>query len=81
MSRAMQYRVFQRRYQPSTPPSRGDFWRYADAVSHDPENVWSVVDGDNGRQYLCPGFHVVNATGQYAICAVPHQWTDRVVLY
>ncbi len=36
----------------------------------DPRTVWTLVDGDDGDQYLVSGFHVVNRIG-YLISTVP----------
>ena len=29
----------------------------------DPNHIWTIVDGDNGLNYICPGFHFVNRVG------------------
>jgi hypothetical protein len=31
--------------------------------SQDPRTIWTLVDGDDGDQYLLSGFHVVNRIG------------------
>ena len=36
----------------------------------DPGTVWTLVDGDDGDQYLVNGFHIVNRIG-YLISTVP----------
>jgi hypothetical protein len=36
----------------------------------DPRTVWTLVDGDDGDQYLLSGFHLVNRVG-YLISTVP----------
>ncbi len=36
----------------------------------DPRTIWTLVDGDDGDQYLISGFHVVNRIG-YLISTVP----------
>lgn len=33
-------------------------------------HVWTVVEGDNGTLYACPGFHTVNRLG-YLVCELP----------
>lgn len=35
--------------------------------------VWTVVDGDDGRTYVIPGWHHVNRIG-YVLCW--RQWSD-----
>lgn len=49
---------------------------YSHAVSAPINYVWTIVDGDNGRDlYAAPGFHVVNRIG-YVITERP--WTDDI---
>ncbi len=36
----------------------------------DPRTVWTLVDGDDGDQYLLSGFHFVNRIG-YLVSTVP----------
>lgn len=44
--------------------------------THDPNYVWTVVDGDSGRdQWIVAGFHFVNRVC-YIISAVPHNGID-----
>ena len=38
--------------------------------SQDPRMVWTLVDGDDGDQYLISGFHFVNRIG-YLVSTVP----------
>lgn len=38
--------------------------------SQDPRHVWTLVDGDDGDQYVISGFHWVNRIG-YLISIVP----------
>lgn len=35
------------------------------------EQVWSLVDGDDGNAYALPGFHVVNV---YGYCVTKNPW-------
>lgn len=43
---------------------------------HDPNFVWTVVDGDTGRnQWIVAGFHYVNRIC-YIITAIPHHGAD-----
>ena len=34
----------------------------------DINHVWTIIECDNGKWIVCPGFHFVNRTGYYLIC-------------
>jgi hypothetical protein len=38
--------------------------------SQDPRTIWTLVDGDDGDQYVISGYHLVNRIG-YLISTVP----------
>ena len=38
--------------------------------AQNPRNIWTLVDGDDGNQYVISGYHLVNRIG-YLISAVP----------
>lgn len=38
--------------------------------SQDPRTVWTLVDGDDGNQYVISGYHFVNRIG-YLISTIP----------
>ncbi len=38
--------------------------------SQDPRTIWTLVDGDDGNQYVISGYHFVNRIG-YLISTVP----------
>jgi hypothetical protein len=38
--------------------------------SQNPRTIWTLVDGDDGSQFLLSGFHVVNRIG-YLVSTVP----------
>jgi len=38
--------------------------------SQDPRTVWTLVDGDDGNQYVISGYHLVNRIG-YLISTIP----------
>lgn len=82
--RSMSFSAFVRKYQPLRAPQSRDsdpgIYTYEQASKYKPEQVWSVLDCD-GKQYLSPGFRVVNCTGQYFVCAVEHGFTLRDVKY
>lgn len=46
------------------------------AAQYGVEHVWTLVDGDDDRIYAVPGFHVVNAFGDYLITV--QRWTDDI---
>ena len=52
--------------------TNGDDQKFVQAINH--HHVWSVVDGDDGGMYLCPGFRLVNLV-LYVVTLVP--WTDE----
>lgn len=91
--RSMTYRVFRKHYQPResaaahkiaglrTEPEREDFVEYDCAKHFEPRFVWTVIEGDNGKWYISAGFHVVNRTGYYVVCEVPHDFPQRDVFY
>jgi len=39
------------------------------------ESVWTVVDGDDGDQWILPGIHTVNRIC-YLITEIPHDWKE-----
>lgn len=87
--RAMSYSTFRRRYKPmpshevapDVEHDRDDFVEHPFAAFFPPERVWTVIEGDNGKWYISAGFHVVNRTGYYVVCEVPHDFPQRDVLY
>ena len=38
--------------------------------SQDPRTIWTLVDGDDGNQYVVSGYHFVNRIG-YLISTIP----------
>jgi hypothetical protein len=36
----------------------------------DPQTIWTLVDGDDGNQYLVSGYHLVNRIG-YLVSTIP----------
>jgi hypothetical protein len=38
--------------------------------SQDPRTIWTLVDGDDGNQYVISGYHLVNRIG-YLISTIP----------
>lgn len=43
-------------------------------------NVWTLVDGDNGKLYIIQGYHLVNRVN-YLITDIPHNFKARDYLY
>lgn len=83
----MSFSAFERRYRPfqahevGGDGSMGDHMvEFAIAKDRKPELVWTVVSTDSGKLYLASGFHIVNRMG-YIVCAEPHGFTERDVLY
>lgn len=42
--------------------------------------LWTVVEGDNGKWYICHGFHLVNRE-MYLITEIPWEEGQRDYLY
>lgn len=67
-------------FQPEEVREGETLWEYEEmmaalAASIPYERIWTVVEGDDGRDwYAVPGFHVVNAIG---FCLTKKPWTDK----
>lgn len=71
---AMSSSTFERRYGSVADAQGSTMRQYHEVKDLDLHHVWSVTEGDNGRDwYLSPGFHVVNMMG-YVVSERP--WTD-----
>ncbi len=50
------------------------FETYGDEIafvrSQNPQTIWTLVDGDDGNQYLVSGYHLVNRIG-YLVSTIP----------
>lgn len=70
--RAGSFELFARRYDPVDLP---DGTIMQDEVPPDvtDRHIWTVVEGDNNKNYVVPGRHYVNRLG-YVVCTVP--WCD-----
>lgn len=51
-----------------------DQWEHEDVKDLPVNQVWTVVEGDNGKLYACPGFHLVNKL-HYVVTEEP--WTEE----
>ena len=76
--RAMTYTTFERRYKPRQEAGLTAKFDLTQVEGRDPELVWTMLDCD-GVLYLSAGFHWVNRTGDYILCEVKHEFTDRPV--
>jgi len=74
--RAMSSWNFERIYDPIDSPDGSMVFEFKDTKPYGANNVWSLVDGDNGEPYVVPGYHVVNVFG-YTVTRKP--WTDQDV--
>lgn len=55
-------------------PTEGDHWEHADAVKMPTNQVWTIVEGDEGDDWWAlTGFHIVNKLF-YVVTTEP--WTD-----
>lgn len=55
-------------------PSEGDHWEHADAVKMPTNQVWTIVEGDEGNDWWAlTGFHIVNKLF-YVVTKEP--WSD-----
>jgi len=71
------------------------FETYGEELDHvleiantEPCRVWTLVDGDNGKQYICSGYHLVNRLGYFITEVALNEdnprharYRDRAVLY
>lgn len=71
------WETFERRYRPiESSGSCGTYFFDTDELPHplpDDQFVWTIVDGEGSKLYLCPGYCFVNRLG-YVVCNVP--WND-----
>jgi len=70
-TRAGSFEQFAKRYRPIEMDD-GSLMRDWQEIplGTDERCVWTIVEGDNNRLYLTPGYHYVNRLG-YAVCEVP----------
>jgi hypothetical protein len=66
--------VFERKFKPIDAADGGQAWDFGDTKSYDRHQVWSLVDGDNGKPYIIPGYHLVNVFG-YLVTEEP--WDEK----
>jgi len=80
--RAMTYATFERKYKPKLTTyldgEHVDRFDLTQVEACDPELIWTMLDCD-GVLYLAAGIHWVNRTGDYIVCEVKHEFTDRPV--
>ena len=76
--RAMTCAVFERKYKPKLDGEQIARFELTQIEARDPELVWTMLDCD-GVLYLSAGIHWVNRTGDYILCSVKHEFTDRPV--
>lgn len=76
--RAGSFNLFENRYKPHDSTSEGfilfEPWEMPKTLDY--RYVWTIVEGDNGKLYLSPGYHFVNRLG-YAICEIPFNETEE----
>lgn len=46
-------------------------------LAAEPDRVWTIVEGDNGKWYVSQGYHYVNRVG-YLISEVPYDETNVI---
>jgi len=56
-----------------------DLQRVLEVNEENPACVWTLVDGDDGEQYLGEGYHYVNRVG-YFITEVPYTGAPLCIL-
>lgn len=42
--------------------------------------IWTIIEGDSGKWYISPGFHIVNRIN-YVVTEIPHDEKTRDYLY
>lgn len=78
--RRQDFEVWEDKFQPMTDKD-GDWQRFdvnepsewGILKNTDKKFIWTVVDGDNGKLYLTPGYRIVNRL-HYHICKNPHKF-------
>jgi hypothetical protein len=76
--RAGSFNSFESRYKPHDSTSQGfivfEQWEIPSGLDY--RYVWTIVDGDSGKMYLSPGYHLVNRIG-YVLCEIPFNETEE----
>ena len=94
LSTRMRYSTWERDFRPLKNTMRSHpgldgygFETFGDELDHvltvansEPERVWTVVDGDDGKWYIVNGYHYVNRI-MYAITEVPCDRPDLNITY
>jgi len=64
----------------SNPEDGSTIWEHHQVKCIDVDHVWSVLDGDNDKQFLVPGFHIVGNAG-YVVTEESHAMENYEVLW
>jgi hypothetical protein len=65
--------------EPLETPDLNAYWTYEDAIKYPPNQVWTIIEGDEDSSlYAAPGIHVVNRLG---FMVTKYPWTDPDVDY
>lgn len=68
---------FDATYKPIIGPDDSEWREWRDVPEETPvEKVWTVVDGDDGRYFILPGYHMVNFVARI-ITEKP--WSDELL--
>jgi hypothetical protein len=66
-------------FDPLPSPDGNTYWEHRATLVWPLHQVWTVVESDDGYDFIAaPGYHIVNVLG-YLVTAVP--WTDETADY
>lgn len=74
---AKKYRPIPNKFASDPSETRFDYYtneEYLFIMNQPQQNVWTVVDGDDGELYIVKGRHWVNRVA-YFVCEIPFQLT------
>ena len=91
MSRKSDWDIFLEKYLPIKHPTEEDFYmhetygeEYKIVTDHIQEKgkeyCWTIVEGDNGKLYIIPGWYYVNRIG-YILTTIPFDEKSREYKY
>lgn len=71
---------FDYEYCPLPAPSGESVWEHKETLAYPPEQVWTLIDGEDGNGYAIAGYHLVNKFG-YVVTEKPWQNGDEEALW
>lgn len=69
---------FDELYKPIPGPDGSDWRQHYEIPKDTPvANVWTVIEGDDGKEYISPGYHIVNYVAR-VVTKIP--WANELLL-